>query len=152
MDHSIDIPEEPAVTIGRDGTYLLIYPPDGAVSTPPSYFCLPIAVRAPNIEARSVLDLSGWDGWVPGLTGYFDGLATDWRGWKGTREWHDEDGGVRLSAVHPTVGSVDLTVRLDPTYGAMTPGGWVLEIAVPVEPGQLESIAQSVRALFEGRI
>jgi hypothetical protein len=148
MQPTIDPLDASAVTIGRDGTYLLIYPPD-ELDTGTKYAHLPISVRSANVSASSGIDLAGWGEWVPGFIGFFDGLAAAWKGWEGTREWRDDDGGVEFRAVHRPVGGVELTVRLDPSLGLMPPGGWVLEVVVQVKPSQLKTIARSVHRLLK---
>ena len=136
-----------AVVIGRDGTFLEIYP---AVETIPAegYWRLPIRVLSPALSATSDIDLARWSGGAPSLIKYFDDLAAGWRGWEGAREWSDDEGGVKLSAVHAAVGDIELAISLQPSFGMLTAGCWELQIVVPIEPGQLESIARSIRGLF----
>lgn len=49
---------------------------------------------------------------IGGLPKYFGGLAANWRGWRGEREWESLEGGVRLIATHDRLGTVSLTAEL----------------------------------------
>jgi Family of unknown function (DUF6228) len=76
-----------------------------------------------------------------GLADFFAGLATDWKGWTGQREWSSFENDLRLSAESPRGGGVHLRVRLN--HGA--PPYWQLDFGLGLEPGQLERLAAESR-------
>ena len=75
----------------------------------------------------------------------FRSMATEWRGWKGAKEWQDLEHRCALAASSDLTGHVKISVILrDPTYESE------LKCIVQFEAGQLESIAKSVHTLFRG--
>jgi hypothetical protein len=79
------------------------------------------------------------------LSCYFDGLARDWRGWTGAKEWRDDEGHISMSAVHDGKGTVLLTVQIR-NKADRSSGHWAATAVVPIEPGQLDRIASEVRS------
>jgi hypothetical protein len=73
----------------------------------------------------------------------FRSMATEWKGWKGAKEWRDLEHRCALSASSDLTGHVKVVVTLhDPTHESE------LKCIVEFEAGQLESIAKSVHTLF----
>lgn len=75
------------------------------------------------------------------LKAFFDGLAADWKGWPGTREWRSVEGELLLAAKCDSTGHISLSVHLQP---GRHPFGWKLCAMLLVEAGQLDGIAASV--------
>jgi len=104
---------------------------------------LAVEVRAGGLAyEESVLIYQG-----DGLESFFGGLATDWRGWNGTRTWDSIEHGMTIEATHRGH-RVELlfVVRRDPTRPE--PG---LEIRLPlfVEPGEsLSRVGKAGEQLF----
>lgn len=77
-----------------------------------------------------------------GLGDFFGGLAADWRGWPGTREWSALEGELQLMARTDRTGHTYLRVQL--RDGA--PAHWTVEAELVLEAGQLERIAAAAQA------
>lgn len=61
----------------------------------------------------------------PDIVPFFQGLADDWSGWSGTREWWALEGEMGLDACHDGRGNVTLGVTLKrarTSYADATPG------------------------------
>jgi len=76
-----------------------------------------------------------------GFADFFAGLATNWKGWKGGREWRALEGELSLKAESDRTGHVYLSVELHD--GA--PPRWQLNATLVVEAGQLDRLAASGR-------
>jgi hypothetical protein len=76
-----------------------------------------------------------------GLGDFFSGLAADWRGWTGVREWSSLENDLKLSAENPHGGGVLLRVHLN--HGA--PAYWELDFGLGLESGQLDRLAAEAR-------
>ena len=72
-----------------------------------------------------------------GFADFFGGLATDWKGWKGAREWRALEGELKLKADSDRTGHVHLSVEL--RDGA--PPRWQVNAALVLEAGQLDGLA-----------
>jgi hypothetical protein len=82
---------------------------------------------------------SGWRD----LAAFFAGLAADWRGWLGMREWTSLESDLKIEARHG--GHVRLHVTL---YGASAPWAWKASTYLTLEPGeQLSRAADELTAL-----
>lgn len=77
-----------------------------------------------------------------GLGDFFTGLAADWRGWTGERQWASLEDELRLRARADRTGHVYLDVRLQD--GA--PARWSVEASMVLEAGRLEKLASAARA------
>jgi hypothetical protein len=71
-----------------------------------------------------------------GLEEFFRGIAADWKGWDGKREWASVERDLVLSATGHS-GRVDLGVHLH--YAA--PPDWELDFTLPLEASQLDRLA-----------
>jgi hypothetical protein len=106
---------------------------------------LPVVVRAQDLVAEATLDLEEWGGGPDGLVAYFEDLARSWRGWVGSKDWHDDGVSVWMSATHDRVGMVQMEVTLRPFAGWAGPGAWELSVVVGAEPGSLGALAEQVK-------
>ncbi len=76
-----------------------------------------------------------------GFADFFEDLATDWKGWKGAREWRALEGELNLKADSDRTGHVHLSVEL--RDGA--PPRWQVNAALVLEAGQLDGLAATGR-------
>ncbi|MGN6696208.1 MAG: DUF6228 family protein [Aquihabitans sp.] len=94
------------------------------------------------------------------LTAFVDGIALDWRGWEGVREYSVHPAGtdysppgLRILATSDTLGHALLTVSLGvpcipaPRFEDFGVGSWTAEASIEIEPSQHESLQRDVRRL-----
>ncbi len=75
------------------------------------------------------------------LADYFERLAQDWKGWRGSREWRSLEGELQISAVH------DGHIRLELELRGPFPQDWLVRCEIALEPGeQLSAAATDLRA------
>jgi hypothetical protein len=74
---------------------------------------------------------SGWRE----LANFFAGLATDWRGWSGTREWTSVESDLKIEARHE-FGHVQLHVTLRQAMADWGNHGWTASADLTLEPGE----------------
>jgi hypothetical protein len=86
---------------------------------------------------------------APHLGEYFESMAAEWAGWKGTKDWSSLEGEFTLSAKSDSTGHVTLSYFLRPPY---TGFHWELKGALELEAGQLSAIAQEVGAAWRGML
>jgi hypothetical protein len=90
---------------------------------------------------------SGWRE----LAEFFAGLAIDWRGWSGIREWTSLESDLKIEARHE-FGHVQLHVTLRQDGAGWGNHGWTGSADLTLEPGeQLSRAADELRALVSGR-
>jgi hypothetical protein len=82
---------------------------------------------------------------APSLSEYFQDIADNWRGWQGEKCWATLEGEVQFSATADSIGHVRLAFFLRPAH---TGYHWALRGALELEAGQLDSVAESVRAAW----
>jgi hypothetical protein len=88
---------------------------------------------------------SGWRD----LAGFFAGLAADWRGWPGTREWASLEADLKIEARHE-YGHIQLHVTLTQDRADWGNQGWQASADLTLEPGeQLSRVADELRDLVE---
>jgi hypothetical protein len=81
------------------------------------------------------------------LIDFFDGMARDWRGWRGVRTFSSLEGDLDLAATHD--GHVRLRVVL---RQSTVQDGWTAEARLRVEPGeQLSRIVEDLRLALADR-
>jgi Family of unknown function (DUF6228) len=86
---------------------------------------------------------SGWRD----LAAFFAGLATDWRGWPGTREWTSLESDLKIEARHE-FGHVQLHVTLSKYRADSGNHGWRASADITLEPGeQLSRVADELKDL-----
>jgi hypothetical protein len=76
-----------------------------------------------------------------GLAGFFAGIAADWTGWDGVREWRSFEGELTLHAESQRTGHVHL--RVDLRCG--TPPDWKAQAGLLLESGQLDRLASAAQ-------
>ena len=78
------------------------------------------------------------------LTGFFGGLASDWRGWQGERAYESLERDLRLTATHD--GHVRLAVQL---HQSNVSDGWSAAAVIRLDPGEeMTRAAEDVTALL----
>jgi hypothetical protein len=129
------------VRIGGGGDWVTIRPVAGS----PDY--LRVTLDATGISAsKSIYHRDG----IGGLASFFGGLASDWRGWDGMRQWSSRESDLVLDCRHDGVGHVSVLV----TLGRLPPDEWGIArwtalVSLVVEPGALEVIAMGLINLAE---
>jgi hypothetical protein len=83
------------------------------------------------------------------LVHFFLDMAQNWTGWTGAKTWEPIEGGFSFSCTSDSLGHITLDVELE---GRDAPELWSVKFKVEVEAGQLETIANQIRRLFEGFI
>lgn len=83
------------------------------------------------------------------LKAFFAGLAADWRGWSGKREWSSLEGELALDATIDSTGHVNMSVQI---RSGPYPFDWRLSAMILIEAGQLDSLAASVGAFVDASI
>jgi hypothetical protein len=76
------------------------------------------------------------------LVGFFQDMATNWRGWTGKKEWQSVEGEMRLSAVIDSAGHISLTVELRSESISFD---WRLSVVLLIESGDLDRIAREIK-------
>lgn len=109
---------------------------------------VPLILTAGGVSARTTIELASWSGGLKRLVDYFDELAGAWQGWVGVKDWADDGPNVSMSATHDAVGLVKLSISAAPFAGWNGPGSWELRVVVPLEPGSLVAVAESIRLLL----
>lgn len=121
------------VVIADGRTRLVFSDPDAEGLAPAQY--LLVTLEGPGLRAsRRVYE--GYDEGFTSLAGYFDDLAADWRGWKGSRDFESIEGDLRLRANHD--GHVNLSVLL---WESTEPAGWRVGAEVRLDAGEALSAA-----------
>jgi hypothetical protein len=88
---------------------------------------------------------SGWRD----LAAFFAGLATDWRGWSGTREWASLESDLKIEARHE-FGHVQLHVTVSKDPADWGNHGWRAIADITLEPGeQLSRVAGELKDLLD---
>ncbi len=101
-----------------------------------------VSVSGDGLEAEAaVTSLEG-----DMLDDFLGGLAADFRGWSGVREWRSLEGGFRIDATWANRGHVTLCIRLEPSgLGA----GWEVSAEFDVEAGaEMEALSAEVAGFF----
>lgn len=92
------------------------------------------------LYATQVLAVEASD--LRALSGFFDELARDWRGWSASKVWKLADERASLEARHDGAGHVTIVARLFPRD---FDDDWQANATLLFEPGQLDSVALAVR-------
>jgi hypothetical protein len=79
------------------------------------------------------------------LVQLFEGMARDWKGWQGERNWESIEGELKIAVSMRITGQVTIAVALRHFDGE---DDWRLDVPVFTEAGQLESIAHEVASFF----
>lgn len=75
----------------------------------------------------------------------FDGMAHDWRGWEGKKEWSALEDELTLTATSDRLGHISLVVAMG---DYCSPADWRLLATLHLEAGQLDELASAVKELF----
>jgi hypothetical protein len=119
----------------HDGTTLELFERGGG------YFLARIA--GPNFQATTKV----YEYEPIYLTQFFADLAANWKGWTAKKEWGSLEGELHFSATCDSTGHINLSIQL---RSSAHPFGWNLASTILLEAGQLDRLAQSVVAFFEG--
>jgi len=76
---------------------------------------------------------------------FFENIANEWTGWKGTKEWGAIEGEYNLSATSDSTGHITLDAELN--RNSFSPG-WSGKLSLMIEAGQLEQLAHDARVFF----
>ncbi|MGW1067959.1 DUF6228 family protein [Streptomyces aureus] len=101
-----------------------------------------VEAQAPGLALR-IDPVVAWNRGAD-LAPFLEGLAADYRGWDGKREWQTDDRDLTVGAVFRSGGHVGLTWTLRPWRSA--DGGWKASVTTWVEAGeQMSAFAGDVR-------
>lgn len=129
-----------SVDIGSAGSRLRLSPePDD-----PTFDHLVADLADDGLSATKRVYVHYASGWGD-LAAFFAGLATDWRGWSGTREWISLESDLKIEARHEH-GHVQLNVTLSQDRADWGNHGWHASADLTLEPGeQLSRVADELR-------
>jgi hypothetical protein len=103
-----------------------------------------------SVDFYAEIDALDYVGRTTGSTHYvgspsalFDSIANSWRGWTGTKEWHDETRQVALIATSDTTGHAKLVVELSDVRDE-----FLCRATLIFDAGQLDDMALRVREVF----
>jgi hypothetical protein len=118
---------------------------DTVMTVPAQY--LSVTLECPDLRAsRQVYE--GYDEGFSSLARYFGKLATNWRGWTGSRDYESIEGDLRIQATHD--GHVNLRVLL---WESTVPTGWRVEAHVRLDAGEaLNAAAGDIAGLVRARL
>lgn len=80
------------------------------------------------------------------LIAFFDEMAKDWKGWSGIRVWSTVESDFELTATNDGVSTVTLKVMLNKADSSAGP--WSFTVDLKIDLGDLNRIADELRALF----
>jgi Family of unknown function (DUF6228) len=142
-----------SISIGQAGGITLRFDRPAVAVDDPSWLIIPIFVMGSGISASAFVELHGWGTWTTGIIAYLDGLAESWKGWVGSRPWHDDEvDNVSFDASHDGRGTVSLLVGLRAGQGwPETERDWVAEAVVRIDAGALRTVAHDVGSLIGAR-
>ena len=103
-----------------------------------------VALHADGLTAQTEVWL-GPEGVEQRLDDFFSGLASDWRGWSGSRVWDGMEGGLSLGCRNTGNGPVQIDVTLRHLSGS----DWTTSATVEVDAGaQMSAIAADLARLL----
>jgi hypothetical protein len=79
------------------------------------------------------------------LAAFFDGLATQWKGWEGEKEWHSLEDDFALSCTSDGLGHAALRVTLK---SGLYEEDWCVQAVIYIDAGELEHIAAKVKSFL----
>jgi hypothetical protein len=104
-------------------------------------------VRLDGLSATKRVYAHYASGWRE-LEEFFAGLAADWRGWSGTREWTSLESNLKIGARHE-YGHVQLHITLDNALSGWGNHGWKASADLMLEPGeQLSRVVDDMKDLL----
>jgi hypothetical protein len=146
---SSPVDRQPSPLVGRAGEATLSLGQPDIANDGSGYVRLPIYLEAGGLSAQTTIELENWDGGGSGLIAYFEDLAASWKGWQGSKQWHDDGPNVEIIATHDGIGTIAMEVSVAPFRGWDGPGSWTLRIVVPIDPGSLDSAVEKLLVLVK---
>ena len=133
-----------AVELGSASEHLLLsLEPDG-----PALAYLVADLSVDGMSATKKVYSHYASGWRE-LADFFAGLAADWRGWSGTREWTSLESDLKIEARHE-FGHVQLHVTLRNPMAGWGNQGWSASADLTLEPGeQLSRVTDELKNLVD---
>ena len=131
------------VTVGHQGT--LNFHVERTLRSPGTTIeDLTVTVELQGLRAsKRVWDFDGWSA----LLSFFEGLAVNWRGWDGNKNFDSLEGDFRLSAKHD--GHVRLSFELEQFERSTT---WAAKGELTLDPGgELTAAVDALRDLLATR-
>lgn len=125
---------EPFRMRAGDGREWIVYPSadphgDGYVRTADA------EIRADGMAARTTVTFSIESGRAD-LARFLTGLASDWRGWEGTRHWQAMGHEMEIDARHDGRATVTLAVTVRRPARAWADDAWSARVVFAVEAGE----------------
>jgi hypothetical protein len=77
---------------------------------------------------------------------YFEGLAKDWKGWKGEKKIGSIEGDLTLKAASDSLGHISVRIELKADQGG---ADWLVAGTLVLEAGSLDIIAKSAKRFFD---
>lgn len=131
-----------AVTIGSASEHLRL----SVDVNDPSLDHLEAHLTVDGLSASKTVYAHDGSGWRD-LTDFFAGLASDWRGWPGVREWASIESDLKIAAGH-RYGRVQLQVTLRRDLAEWGKRGLTACADLTLEPGeQLSRVAAELQEL-----
>jgi len=133
------------VRIGHEGSWLRLAEPEGIPRwrrRDGRLEAFRARLELPHLNAEGLVHLAD----TPlenSLADFLDGLASQWRGWKGEREWQTYEGTLALSCSHDRLGHVAVSTSLSDLSRS-----WLVHGSVTVDAGDLDRIARDVRSFL----
>ena len=107
-----------------------------------------VEIRADGLTVRTTATLSAMYDKVD-LAEYFAGLAADWRGWKGERQWEALEQEMQIDSWHDGRANVMVAVTVRRPERAYADDAWSARIVFTLESGeQLTALASDIRNLL----
>ncbi|MDA0169444.1 DUF6228 family protein [Solirubrobacter taibaiensis] len=116
---------------------------------------LPLAIKSNNAGDRLVIEPDRPDYWtatlqcselharrrfyelrIDSLPLFLDGLASNWRGWEGERNWKSLESDVEITATHNGRGNIALVVTLrNDVVDSDVTSGWTVRALLTLDAG-----------------
>ena len=129
-----------AVEIGSASEHLRL----GVEPDDPALDYLVACVAVDGLSATTKVYAHYANGWRE-LADFFAGLAADWRGWSGMREWSSLEPDLKSEARHEH-GNVQLHVTLRHALAGWGNHWWKASVDLALEPGeQLSRVASEMK-------
>ena len=105
-----------------------------------------VSLRDEDLSAQTDV---WWNDYVEeplSLQRFFEDLATNWKGWKGEKQWSALEHAFSLTATHDRLGHIELAVDLRSGWDA---SDWRTRGTLSIDAGALDEIAAQVRRFVE---
>jgi hypothetical protein len=131
------MPREASIVSARDGLRLTL---SNFVSEDQSHISESFLIEVKAYDVRAEARASTY--MAEDLGKFFQSIADDWKGWKGSKSWSTLESELELAATSDSLGHVRLEFVLRKPHNGFQ---WELRGALELEAGQLDRIAQDVR-------